>query len=164
MSRHSDLAKFLHVDDDTQWLLDEPTPALLREMVAGARFAAATQDTLVALEGALDEVGAFRVSLQPFLAMLQEMRAVSGEALQQQFKAGDIGLEGLRSLLQTLASYQSQISELQVCCPASALLLCVRALASQQDTVQHGPLLGASDHSCIGCESLVAKWLHTACR
>lgn len=114
LSRHRDLEKFLHVDDDTQWILDEPTPAMLREMVVGAQFTAATQDTLAALEGALEEVEVFRASLQPFLDMLQEMRGISGYALQQQFRAGDIGLEGLRALLQTLASYQSQISELQV--------------------------------------------------
>jgi hypothetical protein len=116
LSRHKDLEQFLHVDDDTQWMLEEPTAAALRELVVGVHFMTAMQDMLTAVEGTLEEVNKYKESLQPYLDMLQEVRSISEEALRQQFEAGDIHLDGLRQLLHKLADYQHKVHELQVRC------------------------------------------------
>jgi hypothetical protein len=114
LSRHKDLEQFLHVDDDTQWMLEEPTVAALRESVVDAQFISATHDMLSAIEGTLEEVDTYKESLRPYLDMLQEVRGISEESVRQQYEAGALDLDGLRQLLHKLADYQLQVHDLQV--------------------------------------------------
>jgi hypothetical protein len=143
--RHTDLEQFLHVDDDTQWMLEEPTAAALRESVVAAQFMTATQDMLSAVEGTLQEVDTYKKSLRPYLDMLQEVRGISEEALRQQYEAGTLNLDRLRQLLHKLADYQRQVHDLQVrrSLLAAALALCVEC---QLLLLLH--LIGIQLHCC----------------
>lgn len=103
---------FLHVDDDTARFNDEVRSAC----IVGPSLLATQDDILQSLTDAFARVVAFQESLQPFVAILQEMRSVTEDGLLAQHDAGQLSLDEVRNLLHKFEGYKEQMNELHVRC------------------------------------------------
>jgi hypothetical protein len=114
LSRHAMLEPYVHVDNDTQRMHDEAVPSKLPSTIVGTDFLSAEQGTMDALASAFEIVNTFRLSLQPLLSMLQDMRDTQAQALEDQYVAGSLDLDGFRELLKRFEEYGHHVRDLEV--------------------------------------------------